>query len=212
MSADESCTSLNGKYTTALGNEYTVNCQYDHYGGDFGNASASTFTQCFSICDSTPGCDGFSYHPSLDTCYMKALPFSSGDFNADSDWAQKAIAVSSSLSTSASSTAVPSTASSVLQSVTSTLQSDSSAASSSLSTTPTSSLSFTTVSTGTTSTTAASSTSASESAASVQPPSSGFTMDQKIALGVGLGVGLPSLLIAVLTYLGMRQTKPAEIR
>ncbi|EME43228.1 hypothetical protein DOTSEDRAFT_80702 [Dothistroma septosporum NZE10] len=51
------------------GATYTVNCGMDIPGGDLVTQSSSTFNGCFPLCDSTPGCVGFSYLPGF--CYLK---------------------------------------------------------------------------------------------------------------------------------------------
>ena len=42
----------------------------DIQGHDLGSASASQFSECCSICQSTPGCVAYSYLPG--TCYLKS--------------------------------------------------------------------------------------------------------------------------------------------
>ncbi|KAF2228646.1 hypothetical protein EV356DRAFT_436306, partial [Viridothelium virens] len=47
--------------TDANGDAYTVQCNYDHGGGDLGNMLVNSFSDCFSACDNEPGCIAFSY-------------------------------------------------------------------------------------------------------------------------------------------------------
>ncbi|EMC92447.1 hypothetical protein BAUCODRAFT_27727 [Baudoinia panamericana UAMH 10762] len=67
-----SCPFANGLlYITPNGNTYKIDCDNDHYGGDFTNNpySANSIESCAALCDSNSGCKG--YVLSGTNCYLK---------------------------------------------------------------------------------------------------------------------------------------------
>ena len=60
-------------YFDSNGVVYTIQCNYDHGGGDLGNMAAASFSDCFSACDKKPGCIAFSYlgGSGAGNCYFK---------------------------------------------------------------------------------------------------------------------------------------------
>lgn len=56
-----SCQQLGDEYTDAFNRTYTVQCGFDHQGGDLKAVSSNSFQGCFPQCDATAGCVGFAY-------------------------------------------------------------------------------------------------------------------------------------------------------
>ncbi|KAI7610510.1 hypothetical protein KC346_g8709 [Hortaea werneckii] len=68
-----SCQQLGDEYTDASNRTYTVQCGFDHQGGDLKAVSSNSFQGCFPQCDATAGCVGFAYvgGSGPGTCYLK---------------------------------------------------------------------------------------------------------------------------------------------
>ncbi|OTA28629.1 hypothetical protein BTJ68_08987 [Hortaea werneckii EXF-2000] len=68
-----SCQQLGDEYTDASNRTYTVQCGFDHQGGDLKAVSSNSFRGCFPQCDATTGCVGFAYvgGSGPGTCYLK---------------------------------------------------------------------------------------------------------------------------------------------
>ncbi|RMY84139.1 hypothetical protein D0864_07643 [Hortaea werneckii] len=70
-----SCQQLGDEYTDASNRTYTVQCGFDHQGGDLKAVSSNSFQGCFPQCDATAGCVGFAYVGGSGPgtcCYLKS--------------------------------------------------------------------------------------------------------------------------------------------
>ncbi|KAI7157101.1 hypothetical protein KC349_g5867 [Hortaea werneckii] len=108
-----SCQQLGDEYTDASNRTYTVQCGFDHQGGDLKAVSSNSFQGCFPQCDATAGCVGFAYvgGSGPGTCYLKNQ-VTTGNANSNVDFAFTNT-TSSSTSSQASGTATGSASSTV---------------------------------------------------------------------------------------------------
>ncbi|KAI7471093.1 hypothetical protein KC351_g12301 [Hortaea werneckii] len=108
-----SCQQLGDEYTDASNRTYTVQCGFDHQGGDLKAVSSNSFQGCFPQCDATAGCVGFAYvgGSGPGTCYLKNQ-ITTGNANSNVDFAFTNT-TSSSTSSQASGTATGSESSTV---------------------------------------------------------------------------------------------------
>ncbi|KAI7309518.1 hypothetical protein KC326_g7016 [Hortaea werneckii] len=108
-----SCQQLGDEYTEASNRTYTVQCGFDHQGGDLKSVSSNSFQGCFPQCDATAGCVGFAYvgGSGPGTCYLKNQ-ITTGNANSNVDFAFTNT-TSSSTSSQASGTATGSASSTV---------------------------------------------------------------------------------------------------
>ncbi|KAI7550075.1 hypothetical protein KC331_g3411 [Hortaea werneckii] len=83
-----SCQQLGDEYTDASNRTYTVQCGFDHQGGDLKAVSSNSFQGCFPQCDATAGCVGFAYvgGSGPGTCYLKNQ-VTTGNANSNVDFA-----------------------------------------------------------------------------------------------------------------------------
>ncbi|KAI7066508.1 hypothetical protein KC339_g15489 [Hortaea werneckii] len=83
-----SCQQLGDEYTDASNRTYTVQCGFDHQGGDLKAVSSNSFQGCFPQCDATAGCVGFAYvgGSGPGTCYLKNQ-ITTGNANSNVDFA-----------------------------------------------------------------------------------------------------------------------------
>ncbi|KAI7234963.1 hypothetical protein KC330_g4517 [Hortaea werneckii] len=108
-----SCQQIGDEYTDASNRTYTVQCGFDHQGGDLKAVSSNSFQGCFPQCDATAGCVGFAYvgGSGPGTCYLKNQ-VTTGNANSNVDFAFTNT-TSSSTSSQASGTATGSASSTV---------------------------------------------------------------------------------------------------
>ncbi|GAB1743163.1 hypothetical protein NU219Hw_g9019t1 [Hortaea werneckii] len=108
-----SCQQLGDEYTDASNRTYTVQCGFDHQGGDLKAVNSNSFQGCFPQCDATAGCVGFAYvgGSGPGTCYLKNQ-VTTGNTNSNVDFAFTNT-TSSSTSTQTSGTATGSESSTV---------------------------------------------------------------------------------------------------
>ncbi|KAI7313227.1 hypothetical protein KC315_g11758 [Hortaea werneckii] len=108
-----SCQQLGDEYTDAFNRTYTVQCGFDHQGGDLKAVSSNSFQGCFPQCDATAGCVGFAYvgGSGPGTCYLKNQ-ITTGNANSNVEFAFTNT-TSSSTSSQASGTATGSASSTV---------------------------------------------------------------------------------------------------
>ncbi|KAI7014941.1 hypothetical protein KC355_g4506 [Hortaea werneckii] len=111
-----SCQQLGDEYTDASNRTYTVQCGFDHQGGDLKAVSSNSFQGCFPQCDAIAGCVGFAYvgGSGPGTCYLKNQ-ITTGNANSNVDFAFTNT-TSSSTSSQASGTATGSASSTVTRS------------------------------------------------------------------------------------------------
>lgn len=123
-STDVSCPSSDGTYFTATdGRQFLIECYIDHAGGDLTMGYVTTLASCINLCDTTSGCQAYSWVATANgqnnPCYMKS---SIGTGGANSGvWGGKLVAGSASSSTTSvksSTTTTSAAASSTVSSTT----------------------------------------------------------------------------------------------
>lgn len=79
-------------YKAANGGSYTIRCATDHYGGDIGSQSTTSFSACVDACDATSGCVDVSYLGGSGTnCWLKGSPLATAYTNANVATAEKVV-------------------------------------------------------------------------------------------------------------------------